>query len=307
MTQRTSTGGELEQIAPGVFAYVQRDGSWFINNTGLLVSGGSVICIDACSTERRTRAFLEAIATVTPRSVDTLICTHHHPDHTNGNALIGAAQIIAHTRCREEMGTTIITPPPGVFEPVEWGELEVALPTLCFDLSIELFVEDRRIELLHLGTAAHTTNDIIAWLPHERILFAGDLAFNGGTPFALSGSVAGWLETLDRLAVLEPEFVVPGHGDVGGPELLTQTGDYLRFVQEAASPAHAAGQTPLEAARELDLGAFAHLTDRERIVGNLQRAFAELDGAPRGVPLEVGPAFAGMVAYNGGHALHCCA
>jgi cyclase len=297
----------LDELAPGVLAYVQHDGSWFINNAGVIAGSKSVICIDSCATERRTREFLGAIRDVTDQPIDTLINTHHHPDHTNGNSVIEASQIIAQTQCRAEMGTTIVTPPPGVFEPVDWGELEVRPPTLCFDVSIELYLDERRIELLHLGTPAHTTNDIVAWLPDQRILFAGDLAFNGGTPFALSGSVAGWLETLERLDALAPNVVVPGHGNVGGPELLGQTGDYLRFVQDAAREAHAAARTPLEAARQLDLGPYVELTDTERIVGNLQRAFAELDGLPRGTPLNHGAAFAAMVQFNGGHPLHCLA
>ena len=49
---------------------------------------------------------------------------------------------------------------------------------------------------------AHTTNDVAAWLPDERMLFAGDLVFNGGTPFVVMGSVAGSLAALDRLAAL---------------------------------------------------------------------------------------------------------
>jgi cyclase len=57
--------GEVSQISEGVYAYLQPDGSWFLNNTGFLVSATGVISIDATSTERRTRAYLDAIAAVT--------------------------------------------------------------------------------------------------------------------------------------------------------------------------------------------------------------------------------------------------
>jgi len=52
---------------------------------------------------------------------------------------------------------------------------------------------------------------------------------------------------------------------------------YLRFVQDLAREAKAAGLTPLEAARQADLGEFKDLLDAERIVGNLHRAYLELD------------------------------
>src|SRR5581483_4565580 len=69
------------------FAYVQPDGSWMINNTGFVVVRDGVTAIDACATERRTRAFLDTITDVTRLPVRTLVNTHHHPDHTAGNGL----------------------------------------------------------------------------------------------------------------------------------------------------------------------------------------------------------------------------
>ena len=56
-----------------------------------------------------------------------------------------------------------------------------------------------------------------------------------------------------------------------------------------------------------DLGRFAGWPDRERIVGNLHRACAELAGTPRGGPIDVAAALADMVAYNGGAPLTCLA
>jgi cyclase len=59
--------------------------------------------IDACATERRTRAFIDEIAHVTDRPVRTLVNTHHHGDHTHGNHLFPGAAIVAHERTREEV------------------------------------------------------------------------------------------------------------------------------------------------------------------------------------------------------------
>ena len=53
------------EVADGVYAYVQPDGTWWINNTGFVVGPQGVFSIDACSTERRTRAYLAAIRDVT--------------------------------------------------------------------------------------------------------------------------------------------------------------------------------------------------------------------------------------------------
>jgi len=65
--------------------------------------------------------------------------------------------------------------------------------------------------------------------------------------------------------------------------------------------------TPLETARQIDLGRFAELSDAERIVGNLHRAYAELDGAEPGARIDTSSALRDMVTYNGGQPLRCLA
>src|SRR5919108_3644277 len=77
-------GPETVEVSEGIYAYIQPDGSWHINNTGFVTGGGGVISIDTCSTQRRTRAYLDAVAAVTDQPIRTLVNTHHHGDHTYG-------------------------------------------------------------------------------------------------------------------------------------------------------------------------------------------------------------------------------
>ena len=298
----------MEEVADRVFAYVQPDGTWWINNTGFVVGDGAVLSIDTCATERRTRAMLDAVAASSGgRSPTTVVNTHHHGDHTNGNALASPATVIGHRLCREEMQKMGIVSLDGLFEPVDWGELEPCPPSVTFDRRLDVHVDDLVVELHHVGVAAHTTNDVVAWLPDRRVLFTGDLLFNGGTPFVLMGSVAGSLVALDRLVEFDAEVVVPGHGPPCTLAVADMVGEYLRFLQVTAEQAVAAGLSPLEAAREVDLGPFAELTDSERLVGNLHRAFAEHAGARPGDTIDLAAAFGDMVTFNGGRPLRCLA
>ncbi|MFI6741120.1 MBL fold metallo-hydrolase [Nonomuraea sp. NPDC050451] len=298
----------VEEVSEGVFAYIQPDGSWWINNTGFLAGRRGVICVDACSTERRTRAFREAIGKVTDRPITTLINTHHHGDHTFGNWLFPEATIVGHEGVREQILAEGVPTYRAAWSPeVEWGEMEVAPPFLTFTDRITLHSDDLRCEVRHVGHAAHTTNDSYVWIPERRLLFSGDLVFNGGTPFVLMGSVAGALDALDQLRALGAETIVPGHGGVCGPEAYDRVESYLRFVQETAARGRAAGLSPLEAAREADLGEWGGLLDSERIVGNLHRAYAELDGRPLGAPIDLVTAVFDMITYNGGKPLSCLA
>jgi cyclase len=290
----------LEAVSDGIYAFIQPDGSWWINNTGFLAGRSGVVAVDSCSTERRTRAWLDAIRSVTDRPVRTLVNTHHHGDHTHGNFLFRPAAVIGHHRCREQVLAFGHPNWEGVFSPIDFGRLDIEAPFVTFTDRLDIFVDDLLVELHYIGTPAHTTNDVVAWIPERRVLFAGDLAFNGGTPFVVMGSVSGSLLALDRLRAFDADVIVPGHGDVCGPEVFDAIGRYLEFVQQTARDSRAPGLRPLEAARETDLGPFAELLDPERIVGNLHRAYAELDGAAPGAPIDLKAAITDMVTYNGG-------
>lgn len=294
------------EIADGIYAYVQPDGSWFLNNTGFLVGERGVIAIDATSTESRTRALLDSIGQVSDRPVRTLVNTHHHGDHTHGNYLFEGATIVGHERVREAMlesGPSVGMP---YWTAVEWGTIELEAPFLTYTDRVTLWRDDLRVECRYVGTAAHTTNDSILWIPDRGVLFCGDLLFNGGTPFLLMGSISGAITAVEALRELDARTIVPGHGQiVYGPEecgaLIDRTLAYLRFVRDRAAEAHAAGLSPLDAGRETDLGAYADLLDPERIVGNLHRAYAEIEGRT----VDIAAALTDMVTYNGGRPLSC--
>ncbi len=296
----------LEEVSAGIYAYIQPDGTWFLNNTGFLVGRDGVVSIDTTSTERRTRVYLDVIAGVTDRPIRTLVNTHHHGDHTHGNCLLPLATIIGHPRCREAILATPFPPDPAVFGEVAWGELRHAPPFVTFEDRLTVWVGDLKVELWYVGTPAHTTNDVFAWIPERKVCFTGDIVFNGGTPFVPMGSVAGSLLALERIRELGAETLVPGHGPICTPAILDDLAAYFRVVQETARAGKTAGLTPLELARQTDLGSFAALTDSERIVGNLHRAYAELDGAEPGAPIDTLAALRDMVTYHGGP-LRCLA
>ena len=295
----------LREVSDGVFAYVQLDGSWGLNNTGFLVGTDGVVVVDTCFTERRSRAFLDAVRGVTDRPLRTLINTHHHGDHTHGNWLLPEATIVGHELCREaviQSGHAAF----GLFPGVEWGEIPVTPPFVTFEDRLRVHVDDLAVELTFMGPA-HTTNDVVAWVPERRLLFAGDLVFNGGTPFVVMGSVAGSIVAIERLQALGAETIVPGHGDVCGPERLQDQLDYLRFVQGLARDAVASDTPALEVARATDLGRFGEWHDTERIVGNLHRAMAEERGLAPGADMDILGPIGEMLEYNGGKPLRCLA
>jgi cyclase len=299
----------LAEVSERVWSYVQPDGTWFINNTGFVVGSDSVVVIDTTSTEARNRAFIASIRSVTDLPVATVVNTHHHADHTHGNYLFEGATVVAHRRCRETMEQTgAIVDYSATFPGVTWGDLRYRPPDLTFEGGIDLHAGDLLVQLHDIGFTAHTTGDVVAWIPERRVLFSGDLVFHGGTPFALFGSVQGTLDAIDRLESFGADTLVPGHGPAtsgdGVRAALQDQRDYLRFVQSAAEDGIEAGRTPLEQARCTDLGRFAAWTDRERIAGNLHAAYRDAGHNP---DFSVPAAIADMVSCNGGALPRCVA
>ena len=298
---------ELVEVAEDVYAYVQPPGGWCLSNAGVLVGADGAVVVDTLATESRARRLLATVDGLRPGPARTLVNTHHHGDHVFGNHLFGrAASIVAHEHARTAMAHTGLAL-TGLWPDVAWGDVRVTLPTLTFRHPVTLHLGERRIELVPLGPA-HTTGDVVVWLPDERVLFAGDVVLSGSTPFNLMGSIGGGIEAVAQLAALGAETVVCGHGPVTGPDVFAETSAYLRWIQALAAEGLAHGLTPLELAREAGLGDFGHLLDPERIVGNLHRAYAEQAPDDLRVP-EPEPAgvFAEMVAYNGGRLPECLA
>jgi cyclase len=298
----------IEEVSAGIYAYVQLDGSWFLNNAGCIVGSRTATVIDATGTEARGRAWRAAVTSITRNPVTALVNTHHHADHTNGNFLFAPnTPIIGHELCREEVvrGGQFPSSSP-LFPGTNFGECPPAPPVITFRDRLDLWVDGLRVELEYAGPA-HTTNDVIAWIPERKLLFSGDILFNGGTPFTLFGSIAGSLEALDRLEALGATTIVPGHGAVCGPEVIGTVRGYLQLIQSAAREGHARGVPATEVAHAIDLGPYAELTDPERVVPNVHRAYLELEGKPRGAPLPLMDMFQAMITYNGGQPLRCLA
>jgi cyclase len=296
----------VRRVADRVHAYVQPDGGWCLNNAGIIVGDRQVVLVDTAATAARTEALRDAVASLTDAEVGIVVNTHHHGDHTNGNYLFApTARIIGHEHCADE-----IVAESGLLErlwpEVEWGEIEITPPSEHFTTGLTLDVDGIEVELVHIPPA-HTTNDTVVWLPQQRVLFTGDVIFSGGTPFILMGSLSGSLAALDRLRAFGPEVVVSGHGPVTGVDEIAATERYLTWLDSLARDAHARGLSPLEAARQADLGPFATLRNPERLAGNLHRAYAELDGALPGAAIDLGAAIRDMTIHNGGRLPECLA
>ncbi|MEV6175008.1 MBL fold metallo-hydrolase [Streptomyces sp. NPDC051954] len=290
---------ELTEVADGVYAFVQPDGGWCLSNAGLVVGdGGRSVLVDTAATEARARRLREEVLRCAGAPPRTLVNTHFHGDHTFGNHLFPEAAVVAHEQTRSDMAAAGLHL-TSLWPDVCWGDIELALPEITYRDALTLHSGGVRVELLHLGPASHTTNDTAVWLPEQRVLFTGDVVMSGVTPFCVMGSVGGSLDALDRMRGLDPLVVVPGHGPVGGPEVIDANEAYFRWLRDLAREGVADGASPLQLARATGPGPFAELLDAERLVPNLHRAYAEERGAAPGERLDIPALFQEMTEYHG--------
>jgi len=113
----------------------------------------------------------------------------------------------------------------------EFAAIGVEAPTVTFESALRIDLGGRIVELKHLGRG-NTGGDVVAWLPAERILVAGDLV-DHPVPYAFGGYPSEWVGTLDRLAALDPALVVPGHGEVlRGKGYIERVAALIRGIRE---------------------------------------------------------------------------
>ncbi|NQE86804.1 MBL fold metallo-hydrolase [Nocardia terpenica] len=292
--------GRLHEVAPDIHAFLQPPGSWCLNNAGVIAGRNGVVLVDTAATRSRAEALRTAAEGLGRGAVRLVVNTHSHGDHVFGNCVFAPpATIVAH----ELTGPEIAAADLGLrtlWPDVEWGELSLRLPTVTFGRSLTLLLGDRVVELYHVGPA-HTTNDVVVWIPDVRVLFTGDVVLPGCTPFCLMGSVRGSLAALDRLRNFGAETVIGGHGRISGPEVFDETERYLRRVLDLAAEGVAEGMTPLQIAGRHGLGEFGELLDSERLVGNLHRAVLEIErpDLPLGSDTDVFAVFEEMIDFNG--------
>ena len=276
---------EFVEVGDRAFAYVQAGGGFCVSNAGLLLTADGPIAIDALFSPAMTRAFQDAASS--HGAARLLIDTHHHIDHTLGNALFHAP-VLAHRRTREEMQRAglhkdrlLMIAPYFAEELAEVGPESIKLPSIVFDGDLTLYDGAREIRLLHVGKA-HTAGDTLIYLPADKLLYAGDVAFHYVTPLAAEGHISTWIDVLDRIAGMDVETIVPGHGPVGTKRDLAELRDYFAEVRDQARAAHAAGTDTAQATKEIyaRLGRFQQWGEAERLYVNVARLYTEFDGQP---------------------------
>jgi glyoxylase-like metal-dependent hydrolase (beta-lactamase superfamily II) len=187
-------------------------------NTGVIVGDDAVMVIDTQATPVMAADVIRRIREVTDKPIRYVVLSHYHAVRVLGASAYGAQHVIASQDTRElivERGeqdkASEIGRFPRLFRNVESVPAGLTWPTITFQGQMTLWLGTLQVQLLQLGRG-HTKGDTIAWLPQEKILFSGDLVEFDATPYAGDAYFEDWPATLDALAALQPQQLVPGRG-----------------------------------------------------------------------------------------------
>lgn len=285
----------LQEVADGVFAYLQPDGGWGWSNAGLVVGESSSLLVDTLFDLKLTTEMLAAMAPMTDgHPIDTVVNTHANGDHCFGNQLVTGAEIIASAATASEMaelppdrlarmmvadlGETTNAYIQEAFGAFTFTGIEPPQATRTFSGELTLDQPGRQAQLIEVGPA-HTAGDVLVHLPSTEVIFTGDILFIDGTPIVWAGPVQNWIDACHRILRLDCRVIVPGHGPLTDQAGVRAVADYLGYVRAEATARHQAGMRASEAARDIELGPYADWLDWERIVINVDSIYRELDPA----------------------------
>jgi cyclase len=179
------------------------------SNSGAIVGKDGVIIVDTKVNAESGQGIIAEVAKITPKPITHVILTHSDGDHVNGLAAFPKGlTIIAQANCKVEMEKSQGTP---MAAPADY------MPTKTVDTDEKMTIDGVRVELLHWAPA-HTSGDLVVYLPDQKIVFTGDLIASN-QPYTLihlekNGSSAGWIKSVQGILALNADTFVPGHGDL---------------------------------------------------------------------------------------------
>ncbi len=187
-------------------------------NSGIVIGDDAVMVIDTQATPAMAQDVIRRIREVTDKPIKYVVLSHYHAVRVLGAAAYQPEHIIASQDTRdlivergEQDKASEIGRFPRLFRNVESVPPGMTWPTITFTGKMTLWLGKLEVQLIQLGRG-HTKGDTVVWLPQDKVLFSGDLVEFDATPYAGDAYFQDWPKTLDNIAALKPQALVPGRG-----------------------------------------------------------------------------------------------
>jgi len=240
----------MYELAPQIYT----ETTFHNSNPGFIVTSEGVICIDSPLIPDEAKAWRQTIEDVSGGlPILYVVISDHHRGHCLGSQWLSET-VVAHELAWKHMRNYSDNFKQRVRDSfkkqpeirAQFKDLRIIVPKITYQDNLTIVRGDRVVRVLHVG--GHTPATSMIWLPVEKVLFAGDIVWIDQHPFMTQANSADWLKALDLIRVLEPRYIVPGHGPLCDVTALDRLSEYLTFLRQRALDLYNAGRTKQETA-----------------------------------------------------------
>jgi len=255
----------------------------YMVNSTLILGETSAILIDTGFTDEIGAHLAAVVAKLTKKPVKAIINTHHHGDHSFGNAAFPGAKVISSEMCRK-----LLIEGEGEWLGIIQGALGRKLPNTRAVPATEVYASKTKTDITLDGVkltfwvpeAAHTAGDMMIWLPEDRVLVGGDITVNQITPNFRDANVKLWIATLGEVQAMPAKTIIPGHGPLMTPADVGKLHQRMARLYAGIEAGYKAGLSDGEIRKKLDLAEWKPLHHyEEQMGGNINKAYLEIEAA----------------------------
>jgi len=253
----------------------------YMVNSTLIIGDTGAILIDTGFTDEIGHHLAKAIAKITKKPVTTVINTHHHGDHSFGNAAFPGAKVISSEMCRKLL----------IEGEADWKQLiESAVgrkfPNTRAVPATEVYARESSTDVVIDGVkmtfwvpaGAHTLGDMTIFLPDDSVMIGGDIIVNQTTPNFRDASVKLWIAALEELSKVPAKTFIPGHGPLMKQADVVAMHARMAKLYAGIEAGYKAGLTDSEIRKKLDLSEWKPLHHyEEQMGGNINKAYLEIE------------------------------
>jgi cyclase len=273
------------EVGKDAYGVVHENGA---TNGGFIVGEEGVIVVEALETRKLTEMVKAEVKKVTDKPIRSLICTHFHGDHSFGNEYYLPSHVIGHELCRREIiekweySVDRFASRYDDTDPAQAAEIRnarITPPDVVFhNEKMTLYLGNKRIELYYFGKA-HTSGDILTYLPDDKVLYSGDVVTEtGGPPYTEDGFPASWVNVIESIETLDIQTIVPGHGTVGDKSMATTEREFLALLRDETRKRYDAGVDMGKTISEITVPGFQSWSEGAMFDMAVDRLYKEFAG-----------------------------
>lgn len=259
----------LEELADGIYACIHKFGGKAIGNAGVVDNGEATIIFDTFLSPDAAEELKAKVVDLGLSPIRYVVNSHSHNDHIRGNQVFAEDVKIISTRrtaeaIEEEEPKAIAAERVYAKEQFEFfsermqefsgdtlsrafqvfkmmkpyfevlaeshQQIQTRLPRTFVEEKMDLSGNEKSVQLIAMGPC-HTPGDLVMYLPEDKILFAGDILFNGFHPYLPDGNLDAWKSKLREVQTMDIDRILPGHGEIAGKEMIADLLDYMEDLE----------------------------------------------------------------------------